>query len=82
MSRELELAINWIACDGYGLCGDLAPDLIELDDWRYPIMPKGPLPSELLDEARRIVDCCPMKALALRDPDDRRRRTPGPGARS
>ena len=79
MSRERELTINWIACDGYGLCGDLAPDLIELDDWRYPIIPKGPLPPDLLDAARRVVDCCPMKALALRSPDDRRRYTPRPG---
>ena len=82
MSRERELTINWIACDGYGLCGDLAPDLIELDDWRYPIIPEGPLPRELLDEARRIVDCCPMKALALRDPNERRGRLQGPVARS
>lgn len=63
-----ELAIDWIACDGYGLCGDLAPDLIGLDPWRYPIIPRGPLPPELLDDARRIVDCCPMKALSLRRP--------------
>jgi ferredoxin len=74
MSREAvaasgaELAIDWIACDGYGLCGDLAPDLISLDPWRYPIIPDGPLAPEFLDDARRIVDCCPMKALSLRRP--------------
>lgn len=80
MSREL--TIDWIACDGYGVCGDLAPDLIELDDWRYPIMPKGPVPADLLDDARRAVDCCPMKALALRRPSDLRRRPlPSPTGR-
>ena len=23
--------VDWILCDGYGLCGDLVPDLIDLD---------------------------------------------------
>jgi ferredoxin len=71
-----ELAVDWIRCDGYGLCGDLAPELVALDDWRYPILPAGPVPRDRLDEARRIVDCCPMRALALRRRDQRR----GPGA--
>jgi ferredoxin len=66
------LVVDWIACDGYGLCGDLAPDLVTLDRWSYPIVPDGPVPRALLDDARRIVDCCPMKALALRKPARRR----------
>jgi ferredoxin len=61
----LELRVNWIRCDGYGLCGDLVPELIDLDDWRYPIIRPGGVPSELLDGARRAVDCCPMSALRL-----------------
>ena len=57
--------IDWIRCDGYGLCGDLAPNLIGLDDWRYPILPRGPLDPRDVEDARRAVDCCPMRALAL-----------------
>jgi ferredoxin len=63
---DLELVVDWIRCDGYGLCGDLAPDLVQLDDWRYPIVERGAVPAALLDDARRIVDCCPMLALTLR----------------
>ena len=37
------LRVDWIRCDGYGLCGDFVPDLIELDDWRYPIIRPGPV---------------------------------------
>ena len=59
------LRVDWIRCDGYGLCGDLVPDLIGLDDWRYPIVRPGPLDGELLSAAQRAVDCCPMKALKL-----------------
>jgi ferredoxin len=66
------LVVDWIACDGYGLCSDLAPDLVSLDPWQYPIVPKGSVPRSMLDDARRVVDCCPMKALALRKPDRRR----------
>lgn len=67
MSREpdLRLRVDWIRCDGYGTCGDLLPELIELDDWRYPIVPKGPIDRSLLHDVQRAVDCCPEKALIL-----------------
>lgn len=62
---EARLAVDWILCDGYGLCGDLIPDLIDLDEWRYPIIRPGPVDASLLHDAQRAVDCCPMKALVL-----------------
>ncbi|TAL11247.1 MAG: ferredoxin [Chloroflexota bacterium] len=68
------LRVDWIKCDGYGLCGDFVPDLIELDDWRYPIIVSEPSDSNQLHAAQRAVDCCPMKALLLeRVPDEIRR---------
>lgn len=75
---DRELRVDWIQCDGYGLCGDLAPGLIELDEWRYPILPAQPIPRSRVDDARRAVDCCPMRALSLVDPEVGRRRTPLP----
>ena len=68
------LRVDWIRCDGYGLCGDLLPDLIDLDEWRYPILRPGPVDPALGNEARRAVDCCPMKALVL-EPIPAERRT-------
>ena len=59
------LRVDWIKCDGYGLCGDLAPDIVDLDDWRYPILRQDPIDPALLQDAQRIVDCCPAKALVL-----------------
>ena len=59
------LRVDWILCDGYGLCGDLVPDLIELDDWRYPIIRPVAIDGALVHAAQRAVDCCPMKALRL-----------------
>ena len=40
---DKRLRVDWIKCDGYGLCGDLLPELIDLDEWRYPILRPGPV---------------------------------------
>ena len=70
---DSRLRVDWILCDGYGLCGDLLPDHIDLDEWRYPILQPGPVDPALLHDAQRAVDCCPMKALILEPvPRDRR----------
>lgn len=62
---ESRLRVDWIKCDGYGLCGDFLPELIELDEWRYPIIQPGSVHRSHLHAAQRAVDCCPMKALLL-----------------
>ena len=72
---ESRLRVDWIKCDGYGLCGDLAPDVIALDEWRYPIILESPVPPALRNDAQRAIDCCPMRALSLADPEQGRRRT-------
>ena len=59
------LRVNPIACDGHGLCAELLPELIRLDDWGYAMVDGRPVPKELLSHARRAVDACPTLALAL-----------------
>jgi ferredoxin len=59
------LRVNPIACDGHGLCAELLPELIELDEWGYPILDGERVPKELLPHARRAVAACPTLALAL-----------------
>ena len=59
------LVIDRIACDGYGTCAELLPELIELDDWGYPIFRPGAIPPDLLDHAQRAVDSCPVLALRV-----------------
>jgi ferredoxin len=66
-SREqMSIAIDRIACDGFGMCAELLPELIELDDWGYPIVVPGAVPADLLDHARRAVTVCPVLAFRLR----------------
>jgi ferredoxin len=64
MSRHLH--VDPIACDGRGLCAELFPEWIALDDWGYPIVDHSPIPERLMPHARRAVDACPRLALTLR----------------
>ena len=64
---ERQLRVNPIACSGHGLCAELLPELITLDEWGSPILPGGPVPRRLHRHARRAVADCPALALALTD---------------
>lgn len=59
------LRVDPIACTGHGLCAELLPEWIELDDWGHPILDARPLPDGLLEHARRAADACPKLALRL-----------------
>jgi ferredoxin len=61
----LTLRINPIACTGHGVCAEVAPELIEPDEWGYPILNAGPVPVRLEREARKAVAACPVLALKL-----------------
>ncbi len=76
----VELKVDRIRCDGAGLCAELLPEIVTLDDWGYPIVRPGPVPERLLDHARRAVDVCPV--LALRLEAARRAAAVGGGTRS
>ena len=59
------LRVDRIACRAHGLCAELLPELIELDEWGYPILASGPLPAPLRTEATEAVSVCPTLALRL-----------------
>ncbi|MEV7389736.1 MULTISPECIES: ferredoxin [unclassified Streptomyces] len=59
------LGIDRIACDGYGLCAELLPEIVELDEWGYPVVGSAPLTGEAPRHARRAVAACPALALRL-----------------
>ena len=63
--RAEHLRVNPITCEAHGLCAELLPELIELDEWGYPILAPGPVPRELRGHARRAVEACPTLALLL-----------------
>jgi ferredoxin len=59
------LRVNPITCEGHGLCAELLPELIRLDDWGYPIIDDGEIPPALVPLAKRAVRACPTLALRL-----------------
>lgn len=61
----MEIRVNPIGCLGHGLCAELLPERIRLDEWGYPIVEPGEVPPELEDLARRAADACPTLALLL-----------------
>jgi ferredoxin len=59
------LGVNPIACSGHGLCAELLPELITLDEWGYPLIADRPVPPGLYRQAKRAVTDCPALALRL-----------------
>jgi ferredoxin len=68
-SRTWRLHIDWTRCDGRGLCIELLPELLDRDDWGYPLArnhPNDPTPSpQQITAARSAVALCPRSALTL-----------------
>lgn len=63
---SMRLVVDPIQCDGHGICADLLPEMIELDDWGYPMLLRDQVPPELASAARKAAAACPRIALALR----------------
>jgi ferredoxin len=78
MSRPQQLHVDMIACTGHGLCAELLPELVRLDEWGYPILDARAVPADLTALARRTVTACPALALKLA-PVPRGAARPAPG---
>ena len=63
MSQRLR--VNPIACEAHGMCAELLPERITLDDWGYPVIDGERLPASLLDNAKRAAQACPTFALRV-----------------
>lgn len=59
------LRVNPILCSGHGLCAELLPEQITLDEWGFPIVSDDPISKDLRKLARRAVTDCPALALML-----------------
>ena len=65
---SFRLVVNPITCVGHGMCAELFPEWIELDDWGYPILRTEGVPPHLRAHAEQAVRACPAIALRLADP--------------
>lgn len=58
------LWVDWQSCLARGVCHELLPELVDLDEWGYPVVLGDPT-DELLGLARSAVHACPRLALHL-----------------
>jgi ferredoxin len=62
------LRVNPVLCDGFGHCHELAPDLVDIDEWGYPLIKSGVTSlsdRNALKSARYAVRGCPRQALRI-----------------
>ena len=61
----LRLRVDFIACDGRGVCAAALPGLISLDDWGFPVVRDEVVSGRRLADAQATVRACPKLALRL-----------------
>jgi len=64
---KTHIVVNWTTCVGHGMCAELVPELIRLDDWGYPIVDPRAVPPELEAHVKRAVEMCPTLALLVQE---------------
>jgi ferredoxin len=70
---SIRLRVNPIACTGHGMCAELLPEIVTLDQWGYPILASGAVPRPLVAHARRAAAVCPTLALLIEETRHRQR---------
>jgi ferredoxin len=63
MTHAEKLAVDPIAC--HGLCAEMLPAPIRLDEWGYPVLDSNPLAGHRRHDIRAGVRACPTLALHL-----------------
>ena len=65
----MRLHIDWTRCDGRGLCTELLPELLDRDQWGFPLSRNASrepeIPAEQVKYAKAAVKRCPKLALTL-----------------
>lgn len=59
-----KLRVDWPSCRARGLCHELLPEVVDLDEWGYPVV-TAELDDRLLADARAAVRACPRLALRI-----------------
>lgn len=63
-AAQEQLQVDWLRCDGHGLCAGIVPELVSLDDWGYPIV-LGAVTASTRRAVRRAITLCPVLALRI-----------------
>jgi ferredoxin len=63
--EALRLVVDRTRCEGYGLCEQAAPDLLQLNDDDEPVVALESIPPSSQALADAAVRACPVAALRL-----------------
>ncbi len=61
----MKFVVNWLLCDGNGLCTDAAPELLEMADDDTLKVLREEFGEEFREQAEAAVRVCPKQALKL-----------------
>jgi ferredoxin len=59
-----QLRVDWPSCKGRGLCHEILPEAIQLDEWGYPLV-VADIDEDTIGLAREAVKVCPTLALRM-----------------
>jgi ferredoxin len=65
----IKLILDRARCEGHGLCEDVAPQLLHIDDDGYAAIDVDEINAKNLAEAQAAARVCPVAALKLVDSD-------------
>jgi ferredoxin len=61
------ISVNPAACDGFGFCVEMLPEVIGRDEWGFPVIGDDQVADALIPTAKRAVQFCPRRALLLEE---------------
>ncbi|MEV7415265.1 ferredoxin [Streptomyces sp. NPDC089919] len=61
----MKLLLDATRCQGYGLCQEQAPELVDIDEWGYAKVLALTVPAGAEDTARACAESCPNAALRV-----------------
>ncbi len=61
----MRIRVNPIDCAAHGLCAEILPEWVGIDEWGYPILDGEELPTQLVGHARRAAKACPTLAVMI-----------------
>jgi NADH:ubiquinone oxidoreductase subunit F (NADH-binding)/ferredoxin len=64
-AEQKHLLVDWVRCEGHGLCAHLVPEMVHLDSNGFPVIMNIPVPPWLEKDAAQAVAMCPALALRL-----------------
>lgn len=63
---DVRLAVDRVRCTGHGVCAQLLPDRVRLDEWGYPLLGETGTAREVVVDAQAAQlaqQWCPARAL-------------------